>query len=190
MRPLELTDAAGLAEAAAESRVHYGLTTVPTGRDEALAYIQAALATKSRISFAIELRGSLVGSTSYLDMQTWNWPAGCALQRSDRPDVVEIGATWLAESVQRTRCNTECKLLLLQHAFETWEVHRVCLRTDARNERSRRAIERLGSRFEGIRRADKPATDCTVRDSAFYSIIRAEWPEVKGRLTRLLASGG
>jgi hypothetical protein len=84
-------------------------------------------------------------------------------------------------------CNTEAKFLMLSHAFEKWEVHRVSLRTDVRNERSRNAILRLGAKFEGIRRADKPATDGTVRDSAMYSIIAAEWPEVRERLIGFLA---
>lgn len=188
LRPLGLADAEALAAAAAESREHYGLTTVPDGTQGAAAYIRAALAQEDRLSFAIEFRGRLVGTTSYLEIQTWQWPTDCSLQRAGRPDVVEIGATWLAESAQRTRCNTECKYLLLEYAFEGWEVHRVSLRTDARNERSRRAIERIGARFEGIRRADKPATDCMVRDSAFYSIVRSEWSEVKERLRGLLST--
>ncbi len=108
------------------------------------------------------------------------------MQRVDRPDAVEIGSTWLAASAQRTRCNTECKYLLLAHAFDTWAVHRVFLKTDERNERSRRAIERLGAIFEGIRRSDMPAQDGTVRNSACYSIVRAEWPGVKSRLERFL----
>ena len=94
--------------------------------------------------------------------------------------------TWLAASAQRTGANTEAKSLMLGHAFEAWEVHLVRLRTDRRNLRSRTAIERLGARFEGVRRADRPGVDGTVRDSAFYSITRAEWPAVRERLGRLL----
>ena len=109
------------------------------------------------------------------------------MQRTDRPDAVEVGSTWLAASAQRTRCNTEAKYLLLAHAFEGWEVHRVSLRTDERNERSRRAIERLGAQFEGIRRVDMPGQDGTVRNSACYSIVRAEWPAVRDRLQGFLA---
>lgn len=186
LRPLARTDAQQLAAAAAESREHYRLAGVPDGIESARRYIEQALSRPDRMPFAIEWRGRIAGSTSYLDLQTWQWPDGCAMQRVDRPDVLEIGATWLAESAQRTRCNTESKFLLLRYAFEAFEVHRVTLRTDARNERSRRAIERLGAAFEGIRRADKPATDCTVRDSAFYSIIRGEWEGVKGRLEGML----
>jgi RimJ/RimL family protein N-acetyltransferase len=189
LRPLSEEDAQALA-AAAESREHYGYTPVPNGINEAHKYIAHALrqrAAAERYPFAILWQDRFVGSTSYWEFQCWEWPAGCALQRRDRPDVVEIGYTWLAESAQRTPCNTEAKFLLLQYAFETWQVHRVSLRTDERNARSRRAIERLGCVFEGIRRADKPATDCTVRNSAFYSMVQSEWPDVKKRLRDFLA---
>ena len=71
----------------------------------------------------------------------------------DLPDVVEIGATWLAADAQRTAINTEAKLLMLTHAFETWRVHRVSLMTDARNQRSRNAILRIGAQFDGVIRA-------------------------------------
>jgi RimJ/RimL family protein N-acetyltransferase len=78
---------------------------------------------------------------------------------------------------------------MLCHAFDVWGVHRVSLRTDARNEVSRRAIGRLGARFEGLRRAEKPGADASVRDSAFYSVLASEWPEVRRRLAALLATG-
>jgi hypothetical protein len=87
-----------------------------------------------------------------------------------------------AASAQRTRCNTEAKHLLLSHAFDVWQVHRVSLKTDERNARSRRAIERLGAMFEGVRRGDMPGQDGTVRSSAYYSIMRAEWPAVRKTL--------
>lgn len=189
LRPLEIDDAAAIAAAAAESRSSYGLTTVPDGIEEARRYIDAARGRSDRIPFAVLWKGRFAGTTSFLDIQIWQWGQGCPLQRSGRPDVVEIGATWLAASAQRTRCNTECKYLLLAHAFEAWQVHRVTLRTDERNERSRRAIERIGARFEGIRRADKPAVDCTVRDSAMYSIVRGEWSDVRRALESRLAAG-
>jgi RimJ/RimL family protein N-acetyltransferase len=78
---------------------------------------------------------------------------------------------------------------LLTHAFEAWQVFRVCLHTDARNQRSRAAIERIGGKFEGILRAHRMAADYIARDSARFSIIAAEWPEVKLRLTSLLSRG-
>lgn len=191
LRPLSPADAAALAEAAAESREHYRFNPVPDGVEQARDYVATALRQRDkgeRIPFVVLFHGQLVGTTSYACLETWRWPAGSALQREGRPDVVEVGYTWLAHSAQRTRCNTEAKFLLLQHAFEAWEVHRVSLRTDERNERSRRAIERLGARFEGIRRADKPAVDGGVRDSAFYSIVRAEWPAVRDVLLQRLGA--
>ena len=190
LRPLSLADAAPLAAAARESRDRYEYTRVPDGVEDAQRYIATALAdreTRGRMPFAILWRERIVGSTSYLDVERWRWPAGSPLQRTDDPDAVEIGATWLAASAQRTRCNTEAKYLLLSHAFDVWRVHRVTLKTDARNAQSRRAIERLGAIFEGVRRAHMPAQDGSIRDSAYYSIVRAEWPEVRKTLEGALA---
>jgi N-acetyltransferase len=118
--------------------------------------------------------GRIVGSTSYHDIVP-------AARR------VEIGYTWYARSWQRTHVNTACKLLLLRHAFEGWKSIRVTLKTDARNQRSRAAIERIGGQFEGIRRAHVAATDGTVRDSAYFSVLAAEWPAARERLQDLLA---
>ena len=101
---------------------------------------------------------------------------------------MEIGATFLAASAQRTPVNTEAKLLMLTHAFEVWGVQRVSLKTDARNERSRAAIERLGARYDGTLRRHMPAygPGGGPRDSAFFSILSEEWPAVKSHLeTRL-----
>jgi RimJ/RimL family protein N-acetyltransferase len=190
LRPLVIADAAALAAAAAESREEFTYTRVPHGVEEARQYIEVALAdreTGRRMPFAIVWHGRVVGSTSYLDLQRWRWPAGSPLQRTDEPDAVEIGSTWLAASAQRTRCNTEAKHLLLSHAFDVWGVHRVSLKTDERNARSRRAIERLGAVFEGVRRADMPGQDGSVRSSAYYSILRAEWPDVLKNLEAALA---
>ena len=191
LRPLEAADAEALAVAAGESPEQYRYTPVPDGLAGMREYIRLAhgqLEEGQRYPFVIEWNGRIVGSTSYFEYQPWTWPPGSALLRTDRPDVCEIGYTWLAASARRTGCNTEAKYLLLSHAFEKWQVHRVSLRTDVRNERLRRAIERLGAQFEGVRRADKPAADETVRDSAFYSIVVAEWPEVAARLRKILAS--
>src|SRR6185295_2355148 len=189
LRPLSLDDAGALAAAAAESREPYAFTRVPDGVEDARRYTDGALAereTRGRLPFVTLWQDRVVGSTSYLGAERWRWPAGSPRQRTDRPDVVEIGATWLAASAQRTRCNTEAKLLMLAHAFDVWQVHRVSLKTDARNMTSRRAIERLGARLEGVRRADMPGSDGSVRDSAYYSIVRAEWPEVRQRLEAAL----
>jgi RimJ/RimL family protein N-acetyltransferase len=190
LRPLALADAGALAAAAAESRQHYIYTRVPDGVVEAEGYIAAALQEREsghRLPFATLWQGRVVGCTSYLDLQQWRWPAGSPLQRTDRPDAVEIGATWLSASAQRTRCNTEAKYLMLSHAFDVWEVHRVALKTDERNTRSRRAIERLGARLDGVRRADMPGQDGSVRNSAYYSIVRAEWPAIRAKLEESLA---
>jgi hypothetical protein len=108
-------------------------------------------------------------------------------QAAALPSVAEIGSTWLAASVQRTSVNTETKLLMLDHAFAAWSALRVCMKSDVRNARSRAAIERLGARFEGIRRAHMLATDGTARDTAYYSIVREEWPGVRAGLIARLA---
>jgi RimJ/RimL family protein N-acetyltransferase len=193
LRPMTLDDAGGLAAAAAESREHYRLSVVPEGEGAMRAYAERFLrqqAAGDRLPFVTEWRGRVVGSTSFIEPRIWAWPPGSAMQRADRPDVVEIGSTWLAASAQRTRCNSEAKLLMLAHAFERWTVHAVFLKTDARNERSRRAIERLGAAFDGIRRADMPGADGTVRNSAWYSITAPEWPSIKAQLQRRLAGAG
>ena len=102
------------------------------------------------------------------------------------PDACEIGYTWLTRSALRTAANTEAKLLMLTHAFEVWRVLRVCFHTDARNQRSRAALERIGGQFEGILRAHRMAADYIPRDSVRYSIVAAEWPAVKKRLLQFL----
>jgi len=185
LRPLLDEDAPALAAASAESREHYRFNPVPDGLTQTQAYIARALRGKAegqRYPLTVIWRDRVVGTTSYYDFQPWSWPEGSPHQRTDQPDAVEIGYTWLAASAQRTSCNTEAKFLLLQHAFETWHVHSVCLRTDERNQRSRRAIARIGGQFEGIKRAHCPGADGTVRNSAFFSILAAEWPTVRDQL--------
>jgi len=102
------------------------------------------------------------------------------------PDACEIGYTWLAASAIRTGANTDAKFLMLRHAFEEWRVLRVCFHTDARNQRSRAALERIGGKLEGILRGHRMAADCVPRDSVRDSIVASEWREVKDRLIRLL----
>ena len=189
LRPLAVEDAVALAAAASESRENYLYNPVPDGEEQAKQYIERALMLRDRgerMPFVIIFLGKVVGTTSYAKLETWEWPQGSARQRRNIPDVVEIGGTWLAQSAQRTRCNTEAKFLLMSHAFDIWNVYRVSFRTDKRNERSRRAIERLRAKFEGIRRADMPSTDGNVRDSAYYSITLEEWPEVRSHILTLL----
>jgi RimJ/RimL family protein N-acetyltransferase len=106
------------------------------------------------------------------------------------PYAVEIGGTWLAATAQRTGINSEAKFLLLRHAFETWGVARVDLKTDARNERSRAAILRLGATFEGVLRSWQPSLvqgeQDRYRNSAMFSITREEWPQVREHLASII----
>jgi RimJ/RimL family protein N-acetyltransferase len=188
VRPLEENDAAALARAAAGLKARHPFSFVPEGNREAEIYVRTALGERARgerYPFVIEHLGEIVGSTSYLDF-SW-WPRLDV--NPDYPAAVEIGATWLAQAAQRTRCNTEAKLLLLAHAFDTWRAERVSFRTDERNARSRAAIERLGARFEGVRRAERLGADGAVRNSAWYSIVAPEWPEVRAGLQERLDRG-
>ena len=108
----------------------------------------------------------------------------------DYPDAVEIGGTFLTADAQRTAANTEAKLLMMTHAFDVWGVRRLDLKTDERNERSRRAIERIGGRFEGVLRnwqaAQVDGEEGQTRNSAMYSILVEEWPDVRARLEERL----
>ncbi len=188
LEPLGRGHAAGLLAAASGSRDTYGFTTVPRTAAETTAYIGGALAEQAAgraLPFATidRARGAVVGCTRLFNIEFWPWPAGNPNQRGvDRPDVAEIGWTWLALSAQRTPINTEAKLLMLAHAFDAWRVHRVSLMTDARNQRSRNAILRLGARFDGVLRAARPASDGAIRDTAAFSILEAEWPAVRANL--------
>ena len=116
--------------------------------------------------------GDVVGSTRFLDIRLFDGS-------------VEIGWTWYAAEAQRTAVNTECKYLLMTHAFETWGCNRVQLKTDELNERSRRAIERIGGRFEGILRKYQRYWHGRVRNTAMYAILDEDWPGVKENLERL-----
>ena len=130
--------------------------------------------------------GVVIGSTRFWNLERWAWPQGHPRHAHKFPDACEIGYTWLTRSAIRTAANTEAKLLMLTHAFETWQVLRVCFHTDARNQRSRAALERIGGKFEGILRAHRMAADYIPRDSMRFSIVAAEWPEVNEGLNRLL----
>jgi RimJ/RimL family protein N-acetyltransferase len=124
---------------------------------------------------AVELKsGRVAGATRYLNILP-----------KDRG--LEIGGTWYGSEFQRTAVNTECKYLLLRHAFETLGAIRVQLKTDSRNERSQRAIERIGGVREGVLRNHMILPDGYIRDSVFFSILDAEWPQVKSRLEGWLA---
>jgi N-acetyltransferase len=142
----------------------------PASPAELLAWIDEALAGLD-LPFATVLRasGAAVGSTRYL-----------ALRPEHRS--VEIGWTWLARDAWGTGANVEAKLLMFTHAFEVWDCRRVELKTDALNTRSRRAIEALGARFEGVHRRHMLVRGGENRDSAWYSVLDDEWPDVKARL--------
>jgi N-acetyltransferase len=113
---------------------------------------------------------------------------GCTRYMDIRPEHrgLEIGGTWYAAVYQRTAVNTEAKFLLLQHAFEVYRCLRVQFKTDLRNERSQRALERIGAVREGVLRNHLILPDGTIRDSVYYSIIDREWPAVRQRLLALL----
>jgi len=189
--PLSLDHLDDLVRVAAGPRETYRLTTVPEGAEAMRKYVETALSLRDA-GFAVPFAtarladGRIVGSTRFANLEYWAWPAG-ARAPPEPPDAVEIGWTWLAADAQRTAINTEAKLLMLGHAFEDWRVRRVNLRTDARNLRSRSAIERLGAKLDGVLRAHMPASDGGVRDTATYSILAQEWPGVKERLSSRLA---
>jgi RimJ/RimL family protein N-acetyltransferase len=143
-----------------------------------LAWVRELLARQARgtdLPFAVVLResGRAIGASRYLDIQL-------------AYRAVEIGGTWYGRAFQRTAVNTESKYLMLSHAFDDLGCVRVQLKTDLRNERSQRAIERLGAVREGVLRHNMIMPDGHLRDSVYYSILAEEWPGVKARLAELL----
>jgi RimJ/RimL family protein N-acetyltransferase len=191
LEPLEHRHIDGLVAAAGQDTELYQWSPVPRGKAEATAYVDTALSWRdagTAVPFAIvrNEEGLVLGSTRFWNLERWAWPPGHAAHGRNAPDACEIGYTWLTRSALRTGANTEAKLLMLTHAFESWQVLRVCFHTDARNQRSRAALERIGGHFEGILRAHRMAADYIPRDSVRYSIVAAEWPAVKPRLRQLL----
>ncbi len=194
LEPLALRHAEGLAAAAAADPSLYRWSPIPQGREEATRYIETALARRDEgtaVPFATVRRadGAVIGSTRFWNLERWAWPAGHQLHGRTTPDACEIGYTWLTAAAIRTAANTEAKLLMLTHAFEVWSVQRVCFHTDLRNQRSQTALERIGGKMEGILRAHRMAADFLARDSVRYSIVAAEWAEVKRGLEERLARG-
>ncbi len=174
LEPLEAGHEAGLAQACADGELwKLWYTTVPSppamageiGRRLGLQRIG------SMLPFAVRLRdgGRLVGMTSFMNVD--------AAHRR-----VEIGSTWYAASVQRSAVNTECKLMLMAHAFEALDCIAVELRTHFMNRRSRQAIERLGAKLDGVLRSHMQMPNGTLRDTAVYSVTAAEWPAVRSNL--------
>jgi RimJ/RimL family protein N-acetyltransferase len=191
LEPLEFGHVEGLVAAAAADSSLYRWSPVPQGKVEAESYVATALAWRdagTAVPFAIVRADDnvVIGSTRFFNLERWSWPQGHPLHGRDVPDACEIGYTWLTRSAIRTAANSEAKLLMLTHAFEKWEVFRVCFHTDARNRRSRAALERIGGKFEGILRAHRMAADFVARDSVRYSIVAAEWPRVKQGLLQFV----
>lgn len=180
LEPLTAAHQDGLATAATDGRLwELWFTSVPEPAQVG-SYITEALNGQQAghmLPWAVrELgTGTIVGSTRYHDI-------------APQVDRVEIGYTWYAARCQRSHVNTACKLLLLGHAFETLGCRVVGFRTDNFNFASQRAIEALGARKDGVIRHHQARRDGTVRDSVMYSIVAAEWPDVKrhlaARLTR------
>jgi N-acetyltransferase len=187
LEPLEHRHAADLAVAVEEDRTSYEFTWVPRGA-EVEQYIETQLARAAAGRMApyaqvAKATGRAVGATAYWDPRLW--------PGRDQLCAIEVGFTWLAGSAQGTGLNVESKLLLFRNAFENWGAARVDLKTDARNSRSRAAIQGVGARFEGVLRnwsqSWAPGEEGRLRDSAMYSIIASEWPECRQSLEERLA---
>jgi RimJ/RimL family protein N-acetyltransferase len=182
LEPLTMDHELPLIEAAADGELWNTQVTIiprPEGMKDYIQFALDGLAHGNQLAFAIvskDAAGSdrVVGSTRFYEI--FPKDRKCA-----------IGYTWLATSAQRTPINTECKLLLLAHAFESWNCVRVELITDVLNEQSRAAILRLGAKEEGILRKHLILPSGRVRDSVFFSITDDEWPQVKARLQAKLA---
>jgi RimJ/RimL family protein N-acetyltransferase len=192
LEPLDGHHADQLVEASGGGGDLYRWSPVPQSIEAARRYIETALAWRAQgraLAFATidQQSDRVIGSTRFFDITRWSWPAGHERAKPGVVDTCEIGYTWLAPSAVRTAANTEAKLLMLSHAFETWRACSVCFHADARNERSRAALTRLGAQFEGILRSHRLAADHIARDSARFSIVAADWPQVRARLEALLS---
>ncbi|ETR78802.1 GCN5 family N-acetyltransferase [Afipia sp. P52-10] len=180
LEPLAKSHHDGLVEAVKDGELwHLWYTFVPAP-DKMAAEIERRLglqAAGSMLPFTVKAPdGTIAGMTTYMNVDQVN-------------KRVEIGSTWYRKAVQRTPLNTQCKLLLLQHAFETLNCIAVEFRTHFFNHQSRAAIARLGARQDGILRNHQVAPNGTLRDTVVFSIIASEWPTVKAHLTYQLARG-
>jgi len=178
LEPLEEGHADGLWEAAQAPEIWEWLAHVGGSREYFDYWMEMALAAAGEgregvFAARSKRSGELVGSSRYLNVR----PADRAL---------EIGWTWFSPSVWRSGANVETKLLMFGHAFEELGCVRVELKTDARNERSRAAMEALPAQFEGVLRKHMIVPDVGVRDSAYFSVLDEEWPEVRSNLQRRL----
>ncbi len=188
LEPLAFEHCQELLSAANFSRSTFDLTDVPSDVDSMNTYISTAIKGRENgtiIPFTVRDKrtGKILGSTRFANLEYWKWRDNHPLKRnSSIPDALEIGWAWLSEDAQRTGITTDCAILLLTQAFEGFNVHRVTFKTDSRNERSRRSIERLGAKLDGVIRYHMPAYDGQIRDSAFYSIISSEWASVSANI--------
>jgi RimJ/RimL family protein N-acetyltransferase len=179
LQPLTLAHVPALAEAGTGPELWRWQPAPIETEDDMRRYVERALADQQQglaLPFAIVLRadGRIVGSTRYMDI---------ALPHRR----LEIGATWLAPSAQRTGANTEAKWLLLKHAFDTLRLQKVVFKTETLNEQSRRAILRLGAVEEGIFRRHLITSTGRARDMVYFSILDTDWPAVDERLRQSLA---
>jgi RimJ/RimL family protein N-acetyltransferase len=180
LEPLQLHHAKELYQASQDQRIWAYMSLNPSvSLDVMTTWIASALREQqvgTILPFAIVdiATGHAVGSTRYMNIML-----------HDRG--LEIGWTWLAPEVQRTGVNTECKYLLLRHAFETLKMIRVQFKTDSRNLKSQQAIERIGGKREGVLRNHMILHDGYIRHSVYFSIIDSEWPDVKAALEQKLA---
>jgi RimJ/RimL family protein N-acetyltransferase len=187
--PMTLDAVDDLVNAATEDRATYAYTRVPETKAAMSAHVEELLegwAAGECVPFVqvAAASGRIVGATRFLTIRR--------VSPDESPFAVEIGGTWLAASAQRSGLNVEAKALLMGYAFSTWSVGRVDIKTDARNARTREAIERLGATFEGTLRHWQPSLVTgeagLLRDSAIFSVTDEEWPSVKAHLVARLAN--
>jgi N-acetyltransferase len=192
LEPLGYQHVPGLVAAAADGAELYRWSAVPQDEAQVRAYVETAIAARddgTAVPFAVVRAAddTVIGSTRFFDLAWWPWPDG---RNRTGPDTCEIGYTWLSPSAIRTGANTEMKRLMLTQAFDVWQVQSVSLHTDAQNQRSRQAMERIGARFEGVLRAHRLGTDLRPRDSARFSVTADEWPAVRQHLEHLATRYG
>ena len=176
--PLANAHAEGMANAACDGelwKLWYTIVPSPDGMDAEIARRLSLQEKGSMLPFAVlDADGVCAGMTTFMNID--------AMHKR-----VEIGSTWYAKRVQRTALNTECKLMLMTHAFEALDCIAVEYRTSFFNQQSRRAIERLGAKLDGVLRSHQRHANGSLRDTCVYSIIASEWPAVKAHLTHQLS---
>lgn len=183
LEPLDRRHVSDLTEAAKDEKIwefmRYGVVNTEEKMLELIDDLLAHQARGTDMPFTVvhQAEGKAIGMTRYLNIEPEN-------------RAVEIGGTWYGKAYQRTGVNTECKFLLLQYAFEQLDCIRVQIKADQRNERSLRAIERIGAVREGVLRDHMILPDGVVRSSVYYSILAREWPGVKNRLIEMWENGG